>query len=759
MLWRLSGLCIAEIGVIENVKLASFKDYMSKPEFKISQTQNSQFSLERKDSILDLSLERSQALISPKILTAIAYNLRNRNIKLQKAAFRLIGVYFTYLENSGPQLAIQLSQAKSLITKEIEKLYARSGSQFSILISECCCRFPSYLLEPNLLYKISGLIIRENGFPRSRVFNILETVFKAALERQELYMNVSTELIQTIQASLDKILRDTDKYNILEFLKMMIFMAKLRTEQAERLLQSCLKQLSDAFFKALEAADLPIFFEFVLLVFELYKENHKIHKNCLGIIVSGLGSPNKIIRKQILEYLEANQILPLKEEERLEFILENFYNPETEQSWLTTSSFLLLSAYKSSNLNQQLLFQKPLTGYVSTGIMKFGGNNNRISNFSQPMIPLSLLNFSQNSQIIPKSQNYSFYHGTNSAALNLPTQANQEQREALLLSRAKYALGTQSVSKFEEDEMSSLSGFNIEGQSETSRLSGRSVARSMQQNKNFIRKSSKAKEMSRFIKSNNINWLVASQLAPNQIRIEATMGRVRGPGLPLPPLQEVVESETLREYKEGELPDIQIKVVDLLAPLLSLCTSDAVISQEILVTIFVELYKDKKVKNRQKLLNLLFSIISKSKSDYQVINTIQTILYELSLQSEQLQIDAGLIARTGTGSLSLGGAALLLEELLSNQLKNDAIESAASQQTQRIMTNSRSTSQGGGFEYEVKIESKDARDLVFQLIDIYKKLKEEDILKGLYRCLHRDNKPASDVIYFSIFRFSISKWE
>jgi hypothetical protein len=67
----------------------------------------------------------------------------------------------------------------------------------------------------------------------------------------------------------------------------------------------------------------------------------------------------------------------------------------------------------------------------------------------------------------------------------------------------------------------------------------------------------------------------------------------------------------------------------------------------------------------------LISIISSSKSDFQVINTVQSILYNLSLDREELDIDTEMIKKTGTTSLSFAGAALLVEEILTKQLSKE----------------------------------------------------------------------------------------
>jgi len=48
----------------------------------------------------------------------------------------------------------------------------------------------------------------------------------------------------------------------------------------------------------------------------------------------------------------------------------------------------------------------------------------------------------------------------------------------------------------------------------------------------------------------------------------------------------------LREYRVGELPDIQIYYKDVLLPLMALVRKDSTIATEVLVEIFSQIYKE-----------------------------------------------------------------------------------------------------------------------------------------------------------------------
>jgi DNA-dependent protein kinase catalytic subunit len=120
-----------------------------------------------------------------------------------------------------------------------------------------------------------------------------------------------------------------------------------------------------------------------------------------------------------------------------------------------------------------------------------------------------------------------------------------------------------------------------------------------------------------------------------------------------------------RQYRIGELPDIQIDFKDMLLPLMAIVRVDATIATEIFVEVFKELYKDQKDKQvREALGNGLRAILDSSKLyDYSVINCAHRIAIEL-LKIDGFTIDSGVIERTGEHSMSFQTSLILLEESL-----------------------------------------------------------------------------------------------
>ena len=154
--------------------------------------------------------------------------------------------------------------------------------------------------------------------------------------------------------------------------------------------------------------------------------------------------------------------------------------------------------------------------------------------------------------------------------------------------------------------------------------------------------------LANFFRANLISMNFKSQIDDHQIRFSAKIGeQVKNEGEMIDYFQRAnllqkiypqtskKEFQALREYRDGELPDIQIAYQDILNPLISLATFDKTIAQEILVSIFVEIYKEcKSSDTKDALLEDLLEILSQSKCNFSVINTLQTILYHLSLKEQ-----------------------------------------------------------------------------------------------------------------------------
>jgi len=87
----------------------------------------------------------------------------------------------------------------------------------------------------------------------------------------------------------------------------------------------------------------------------------------------------------------------------------------------------------------------------------------------------------------------------------------------------------------------------------------------------------------------------------------------------------------MRQYRVGDLPDIQIDYKDVLLPLMAIVRRDSTIATEIFVELFTEIYTntlddDRREKLGQGVSDILFNSV---KYDYGVINCMHRVAIEL----------------------------------------------------------------------------------------------------------------------------------
>jgi hypothetical protein len=570
---------------------------------------------------------------------------------------------------------------------------------------------------------------------------------------------------------IDKILRDSSPTNMREFLYLLTSISKFKHKAVVELLETCLLKIGNIIFKTITPDAEEKFYDFVVLLFEYHSSNKKIKRDTLKFVVLGLSSNNLANRNRLIEFLNSEGRLPEDKEGRLRFVLKELYNPDYEHHWLTTSAQILLSLSELSKNPEKMIFDKPLAGYVDQGVLNIGRKGRSFKNLSQPLIPLSLISMSQtgSSQMINASQMVSRLN-----EIELPTQSDPEQREAMLTTRLKYVYGggqstQEQGNMLADDDNTSVAYSAKDSESGITKLSTKSVAETLKVNSYRKEKSTKQASLGVFFRSNNYMFGSAvSQVESNRVRVyvgnrygrqmKAQQSQFKTPTNNLLAMRQSIK--TLREYRKGELPDIQIRYIDLIAPLLILCSLDPKVAQEILVPIFIEVYKTQPVINRKQNLSAIISIIVNSRSDFQVINTVQSILYNLSFEVEELKVDASLITKTGTGSLSFAGASLLIEEMLAQMLDSNRIDKYDEMingppASKRTLDNSGHLGKQGLLawadeQFKIKIDDAKCQHLVMNLIELYKEMNEEDILKGLYKSLHANDSYAVDVSFLFI---------
>ena len=768
ILWRITGISILETAIYEGIELGTYDQnkgglinensstLSAGPIFSQSQKSVpfSQMNHTISSSVsMDIEAESSYVVLHEKLLLAVLANMRTKKKGLCSAAFRLAGIYLQYLNSRLPYSHLTFEQVTGQVVKEIEFLIHKEANNLEENICELCKVYPEIAIKEQVLVQLTYYIIKTSGKKRSYVFDSLKPIFSRCLEKPEAMEGIITELTLTLQSNLEKILRDNDPINYREFLLLITEAAKLKSRVVKTFLETCIVRVCEYSLKLLRQEDVGCYFNFVVLLHENYSDSPEILSPCKRYMIIGLASSDEHLRNLFMDFLNNDPKTRGSEEGMLTYILKDLYSPEFEHHWLTTSAQIVLSLSRHSSQKNDFIFEKPLTGYVSSGLLTFPTRLNVASQMTQPLIPFSL------------GMGTTQPHETRVAAGTGPSSGvsggalGSEDQEKVVKAKIKYNDNPEdrSAISVNYDEPISIV-YN-------SRYGGNESALSkmtFKTNKvsNASRKPGKPEfnaSLRKYFQMNQITFNQVSQTEDNKLRIIDQLGVKakkqefkRSAGK-----EEVVESlhKTLREYRQGELPDIQIKYSDLLKPLTVLASQDARMAQLIFVPLFIEVHNTKFPVANQGLFKNLLQIIDQSQGNYQVINTIQTILYELSMKSDNLQIDPSLITKTGTGSLSFGGAALLLEDMLSKIQRTNK-----DHLLERMAVKAKSVKKEEYIEYlddekfVVEVSDNESINLILNLIEIYKQMNEDDVLRGLYRLLHETDKYSNDVfIYYLDF--------
>jgi hypothetical protein len=770
VLWRLAGISVLETSVLESIELGTDPsapaNSTSNNENTMSQSipftsQNSNFlnhmtSQHLTTSVsMDMESESGLHLIPDKIMKAVMMNMRVKKKVLSSSSFRLAGIYLKYLWDRLPYSSNIFEQVKAEIVKEVSGLFGKDITHLEVNICELCKVCPEITTEIEILSQLTSYIMKTTSKQRAYIFNCIRGVYKRCLERPNDMVRVSREMTLSIQANIEKILRDSCPENAREFVLVLIEMSKLKDPVVTKFLEDNLARICDVGLKLLSPIDSLSFFDLIVLLYEYYRSNHIILSVCKRYMAVGLSHPDESVRKLFEDFLHSEERVMSSEESLLVFILRDLYNPEFEQYWLTTSAQLVLSLSSHSSRASEYIFDRPLAGYVSSGLLTIPSRANLASQMTQPLIPLSLVAPSQD---IPRLEK------------NL-TSATQDHvsREVILKAKSKYLGPNTEVGNSDEKISNSVfddTGMGVFSMHEpnedpSAKLSVIALSKTLagQALRGAVRKNqSHSKTFGKFLHQNQVSFNQVTQTDDNKVRVVDVIGAVKKPQIAKPmPRKEMISSfsttlRTLREYRQGELPDIQIKYSDLLKPLAVISSQDPKMAQLIFVPLFVEVHQKQSPISNQANFKSLLDIIDRSHSNYQVINTVQTILYELSLHSQSLELDPSVITKTGTRSLSFGGAALLLEDMLIKVQKTMAEKKEAENAIDKPST--RAKSSGGGAELNVEREEKfvchvdgnpEAISLIVNLIEIYKQMNEEDILRGLYRLLHDGDMNANGI--------------
>ena len=96
------------------------------------------------------------------------------------------------------------------------------------------------------------------------------------LENPKKFENFTRDFTNTVRASLDRILRDSSKPNIDQFLSLMTEVSKIKCPEVETLLENCLQKIGDFFTISLNQQNEALFYDWIELVHDNFKNHKKI---------------------------------------------------------------------------------------------------------------------------------------------------------------------------------------------------------------------------------------------------------------------------------------------------------------------------------------------------------------------------------------------------------------------------------------------------------------------------------------------------
>lgn len=129
----------------------------------------------------------------------------------------------------------------------------------------------------------------------------------------------------------------------------------------------------------------------------------------------------------------------------------------------------------------------------------------------------------------------------------------------------------------------------------------------------------------------------------------------------------------LRNYRVGDLPDIQIKNKDILDPLIAVCNDNEDVSCELFIELMVSVYKEAMdLGENQKLEKCIENILLGYQIDnYLVVNCLHRVILDFMKYNNEYIPDLNAIRTSGINSKNYHTSILIFEEYVSNTSSDD----------------------------------------------------------------------------------------
>ena len=141
----------------------------------------------------------------------------------------------------------------------------------------------------------------------------------------------------------------------------------------------------------------------------------------------------------------------------------------------------------------------------------------------------------------------------------------------------------------------------------------------------------------------------------------------------------------LRRYREGDLPDIQIRNRDILDPLMAVCNNNSEISGELILEIIISIYKEAIYQDKNKLLeNIIEDILKKNIiKNYLTISSIHRLIITFMKINNEYIPNLEVIKLSGLVSKNYHSSILIFETCIEN-MKLGAISEENEEENNKI---------------------------------------------------------------------------
>ncbi|CAD8069351.1 unnamed protein product [Paramecium sonneborni] len=658
VLWQANGLAILHIALLNNVVI--LQDY---PEFV--RTANSSV-YERYRFILQKQSHNIKFPTDQIYRMACTYTTKKHVLKGIANVYGSVLQCCQNLKISGGEYEQEIINIVTGIKADSRPGYGKE--KFTTFMKIITFVYPKVLGNNKLFQETANLIVQASNKERAQILIIFSEFLgqiETSTQDPEFFIN---EIVVSISGSIDKVIEDQEESVHYELLNLLKQLAQLKCLNAcTELILHCFNQILDKIDQKYgidrDIGIVKIYQSILKLLHEylINYEHKELQEKVTTYILSLFTSQHAEIRTLCFKYLQDDlerKAIQLQYQagqqtsqiDRVISLMKDIYQPSKETLWLKGAVPLLLSQSTKTSEYDSFVFDKNLSDEAHYYDQEFNNKKyfrqNNMSQMAGTQFGSQYTSSSQLlSQAIGASQN-------NQGNKNI---GNQKQ-----MIRATQEIIQQQSQYLDED------GFRIPTKSNKSHLSQFLQANeiSFQQiqltSNNQIRYKPESASSQRDVSKKY--YKLKTQQSTSQMYNQTQEG-----------FEKFVQNR-VRQYREGDLPDIKIKHKDIIDPLIVLCFEDEELAGRVFTALFQELY-DKNT-SAETLYEVLLGLLQRSQcKTFIFISTVLRTLHQVLCKSGILLPENKIVKKIGLESLAYYQSMILTEEcILRLQEDNENLE-------------------------------------------------------------------------------------